>query len=295
MNFSDLDQKLCLYKTKINLAVCMPHDQDSITAIQEATELGYVNCTIIGNKKIITDLLSKHAPNFTPNIIHSESEEDAALITVQLAKEKKVSAIMKGSITTPTLLKAILNKDYGIRKSNLLSHCFVFEWNNNFKIITDGGLVPHPTLEEKYEILRNAVEFSKLLGFSTPKVAVLSAVETISFKMPSTIDAAVLAKMYDRKQFKDCIVDGPLALDNAISVESAQHKGISGIVPGYADIIVVPDIDTGNVLGKSLIYFANVRAGGIVVGAEVPIILLSRSDDKQTRLNSIKLGLISVI
>jgi phosphate butyryltransferase len=153
-------------------------------------------------------------------------------------------------------------------------------------------MVTHPSLEEKIEIIQNAKILAKSLGIDMPRVAVLSAVEKVNPKMPSTLDAAVLAKMGERKQFgKDCIVEGPLALDNAISLESAHHKGLFNEVVGKADILVAPDIDTGNILGKSLLYFGNVQAGGMIIGAKCPVIMLSRSDDKQTRINSIKLAL----
>jgi phosphotransacetylase len=189
-----------------------------------------------------------------------------------------------------------LHSETGIKRSNVLSHVLVFEWKNSFRFLTDGGMVTHPSLEEKVEIINNAKILARSLGVEIPRIAVLSAVEKVNAKMQSTVDAAILSKMGERKQFgKDCIVEGPLALDNAISLESAHHKGLFNEVVGKADILIAPDIDTGNILGKSLLYFGKVQAGGMIVGAKCPVIMLSRSDDRQTRLNSIKLALAAGI
>ncbi|HNV69089.1 MAG TPA: bifunctional enoyl-CoA hydratase/phosphate acetyltransferase [Candidatus Ozemobacteraceae bacterium] len=291
MNFSELEKKL--QANRVPLIICMPEDQEAILAAQEAMEMGYVDCVFVGNRARITELVKQVAKNFEPEIVDAEGEEDAAAKSVALIRSGRGKALMKGTIATPKLLKAVLNSENGIKAGDVLSHVLVYEWEGRFKYLTDGGMVPHPTLAEKQAILANAVDLARRLGDAKPKVAVLSALETVNLKMPSTVDAAVLAKMGERKQFGSCQVEGPLALDNAISVESAHHKGLHGDVVGQADILVCPDIDTGNVLGKSLMYFANVPAGGLIVGAKVPIILLSRADSKQTRLNSIKLALAS--
>jgi len=207
-------------------------------------------------------------------------------------RTNRASALMKGNISTPILLKAILNKETGIKNSDVLSHVLVFEWENSLRFLTDGGMLPHPTLEEKIELINNTKALAKKLGCDVPRVAVLSSVEKVNPKIQSTLDAAVLAKMGERGQFgKDCIVDGPLALDNAISLESAHHKGLFNEVVGRADILIAPDIDTGNILGKTLLYFGNTPAGGMIIGARCPVVMLSRSDDRQTRINSIKLAL----
>ncbi|HQG29983.1 MAG TPA: phosphate acyltransferase, partial [Candidatus Ozemobacteraceae bacterium] len=245
----------------------------------------------VGNPAVIDPLLTREAPGFKPRIVEALTPEAAAAKTVELVRTGHAKALMKGTISTPILLKAVLNSETGIKMSSVLSHVLVFEWNGSFRFLTDGGMLPHPTLAEKQEILMNAVHIAKRLGTAEPKVAVLSAAETVNVKMPSSVDAAVLAKMGERKQFKGCTVDGPLALDNAISLESAHHKGLYNDIVGQADILLAPDIDTGNILGKSMMYFAGMQTGGLIVGATVPVILLSRSDTKEIRINSIKLAL----
>lgn len=290
MNFADIDKLLGANKTP--LAVCMPEDSDTVLAAYEASNMGFVNCIFVGNQDIIKACINQVAPGFNPEIIHAATPEEAAFKSVELVRLNKASALMKGNISTPILLKAVLNSETGIKKSDVLSHVLVYEWENSLRFLTDGGMLTHPTLEEKIELINNAKALAQKLGVSVPRVAVLASVEKVNPKMQSTVDAAVLAKMGDRKQFgKDCIVDGPLALDNAISMESAHHKGLFNEVVGQADILIAPDIDTGNILGKTLLYFANVQAGGLIIGARCPVIMLSRSDDKQTRMNSIKLAL----
>ncbi|MGM0598769.1 MAG: phosphate acyltransferase [Candidatus Rifleibacteriota bacterium] len=292
MNFAELDKKL--ETRKIPLAICMPEDPDTISAAYEATNLGFVECIFVGNQEIIKSFLPKVAPGFNPEIINATTPEEAAFKSVELVRQNRAKALMKGSISTPILLKAVLNSETGIKDSNVLSHILVYEWENNLKFLTDGGMITHPNLDEKIGIIKNAKTIAKNLGVEVPRVAVLSAVEKVNPKMASTIDAAILSKMGERKQLgKDIIVEGPLALDNAISLESAHHKGLFNEVVGKADILVAPDIDTGNILGKSLLYLTDVKAGGMIAGAKCPVIMLSRSDSKETRINSIKLGLVA--
>ncbi len=290
MNFADVDK--ILGARRVPLAVCMPEEVDTVAAAYEASNLGFVDCIFVGNPEVITGIIDRVAPGFKPEIIPADTPEEAAFKSVELVRNNKASALMKGNISTPTLLKAILNSETGIKKSEVLSHVLVFEWENSLRFLTDGGMIPHPTLEEKIELINNAKALAKKLGCDIPRVAVLSSVEKVNPKIQSTLDAAILAKMGERGQFgKDCIVDGPLALDNAISLESAHHKGLFNEVVGKADILIAPDIDTGNILGKTLLYFGNVQAGGMIIGARCPVVLLSRSDDRQTRINSIKLAL----
>lgn len=294
MNFTELNNKL--QSNKIPLVICMAEGADTVSAAFEASNLGFVDCIFVGRKAIMEACIEKVAPGFKPEFVNVENAEEGALKSVKLIRNGTAKSLMKGDISTPVLLKAILNSETGIKKGKILSHVLIFEWENNLKFLTDGGMIPHPTLEQKVEILNNAKSIAQLLGIEIPRVAVLSAVEKVNIKMQSTVDAAILSKMGERKQFgKDCIVEGPLALDNAISLESAHHKGLFNEVVGKADILIAPDIDTGNILGKSILYFAGTQAGGLIIGAECPIIMLSRSDDKETRLNSIKLGLAAGI
>ncbi len=290
MNFADIDK--LLGTKRVPLAVCMPEEADTVSAAYEASNMGFVDCLFVGNRETIKSFIDRVAPGFSPEIIDAATPEEAAFKSVELVRTNRASALMKGNISTPILLKAILNSETGIKKSDVLSHVLVFEWENQLRFLTDGGMIPHPSLEEKIELINNAKALAKKLGCEVPRVAVLSSVEKVNPKISSTLDAAVLAKMGERGQFgKDCIVDGPLALDNAISLESAHHKGLFNEVVGKADILIAPDIDTGNILGKTLLYFGNVQAGGMIIGARCPIVMLSRSDDRKTRINSIKLAL----
>ncbi|MBF0545688.1 MAG: bifunctional enoyl-CoA hydratase/phosphate acetyltransferase [Candidatus Riflebacteria bacterium] len=289
MNFSSIESKL--KKGKIPLAVCMPEEPDVILAAAEAAELGVVETILVGKREKIESVIRNHSPGFKAEIVDIENDELAAKKCVELVKEGRAKALMKGTVSTPVFLKAILNSETGIKKGALLSHVLIFEWKGRFRFLTDGGMVPHPTLAEKKEILNNVLWLAHSYGFEKPRVAILSAVETVNEKMQSTLDAAVLSKMGERKQFGSCIVDGPLALDNAISKEAAHHKGIFNDVAGEAEILICPDIDTGNVLGKSILYFTDCRSGGLLIGAQVPVVMLSRSDTKQVRLDSIKLAL----
>jgi phosphate butyryltransferase len=290
MTFSDLEHRL--QSSAVPLSVCMPEEDETMAALAEASRRGYVRCLCVGDLQAMKASLARlDDASFTPELIAANGPEEAAATAVALVRNGTAKALMKGTVPTPTLLKAVLHSETGIKKSPVLSHALVYEWDGAFRILTDGGMVPHPTLEEKQEILTNAVWLAQRLGTPCPRVAVLAAVEKVSPKMAATVDAAVLAKMGDRHQLGTCLVDGPLALDNAISLESAHHKGLDNEVVGRADILVAPDIDTGNVLGKTILYFTKARAGGLIIGAQVPIILLSRADDKETRLNSITLAL----
>lgn len=290
MNFEHIDK--ILGTNKVSMAVCMPEDEDSLMATYEASNRGFVNCLLVGREAIIKELIARLAPGYSPEIINAETPEDAAFKTVELVREGRASAIMKGHISTPILLKAVLNNETGIKASKVLSHTLVYEWDGSLRYLTDGGMIPCPTLEEKIEIINNNVALARKFGSDVVRVAAIAPVEKVNPKISSTIDAAILSKMSDRGQFgKGCIVEGPLALDNAISEESAHHKGIYNEVVGKADILLVSDIDTGNILGKSILYYGNTSVGGMILGAKVPVIMLSRSDSIEVRLNSIKLAL----
>ena len=196
--------------------------------------------------------------------------------------------LMKGSLHTDELLSAVVNRTNGLRTARRLSHCFVIAVPTYPRaiIVTDAAINIAPTLEEKVDIIQNAIELAHALGSSEPKVAILSAVETVTLKIPSTIEAGALCKMADRGQITGGILDGPLAFDNAIDVQAARTKGITSPVAGVADILVVPDLEAGNMLAKQLTFMANAEAAGIVLGARVPIVLTSRADSARARLAS---------
>lgn len=290
MNFSDIDH--LLGNKKLSLAICMPEEVDSITAAYEAYKHGFVNCIFVGNTKIMQEFIDKSAPGFTPEMINAETPEEAAFKTVELVRTGKAKALMKGNISTPILLKAVLNSETGIKDSSVLSHVLVYEHEGSLKFLTDGGMIPAPTLDNKIEIIKNAYKIAKKFGCNPVKVGVLSAAELVNTKIQSSLDAAVLSKMSEQGYFgDDCIVDGPFGLDNVISEEAAKIKKVKKNFEGNADILVCSDIDSGNILGKSILYYGNTRAGGMIIGAKCPVILLSRADTKEIRLDSIKLAL----
>ncbi|MBF0409485.1 MAG: phosphate butyryltransferase [Candidatus Riflebacteria bacterium] len=289
MNFSSIEKKL--QKGRTPLAICVPEEADALQAAKEAEESGAVKTILVGNREKILTLIQQYTPGFQPEIVNTDSDEAAAKKCVELVKTGDAKALMKGTVSTPVFLKALLNSETGIKKGALLSHVFVFEWEGKFRFVTDGGMIPQPTLQEKKEILLNALWLARSYSIENPKVAVISAVETVNEKIQSTVDAAAIVAMGEKKEFGNCLINGPFALDNAISVEAAHHKGIFSEVAGQADILLCPDIDTGNILGKSILYFTNFRSGGLLIGAQVPVVMLSRSDTKQVRLDSIKLAL----
>jgi len=207
---------------------------------------------------------------------------------VRLASEGKVEMLMKGSLHTDELMAAVVRREAGLRTARRISHCFVMDVPalDRAIIITDAAINIFPTLEEKVDIVQNAIDLAVALGLKSPKVAILSAMETVNPKVPSTVEAAALCKMAERGQITGGILDGPLALDNAINLSAAKIKQIESPVAGQADILVVPDLEAGNMLAKSLSFMAEADAAGIVLGARVPIILTSRADSVTTRLAS---------
>ena len=225
-------------------------------------------------------------------IIHEEDVKIAALKAIQLVSSGAADMVMKGLVDTATFLRSVLNKEVGLRTGKLMSHVSVFEIQGIDRLIllTDAAFNTYPDLKQKVEIINNSVMVAKSCGIQNPKVAPVCAVEVVNPDMPATVDAALLSKMSDRGQIKGCIVDGPLALDNALSEEAAHHKGITGPVAGKADILLLPNIDVANVMYKSLTYTAQTRNGGILVGTSSPVILTSRADSFETKVNSIALA-----
>jgi len=221
-------------------------------------------------------------------IVEAETEEDAAAAGVALCRGGKAEALMKGSLHTDHLLHAVMQDATGLRTRRRLSHVFVLDVPAypRMLLITDAAVNIYPTLEDKVDIVQNAIDFAHVLGIAEPKVAILSAVETVTPKIASTIDAAALCKMADRGQITGAILDGPLAFDNAVNLKAAKIKHIHSPVAGRADILVAPDLESGNMLAKQLEYLAEAEAAGVVLGARVPIILTSRADSAKCRLAS---------
>jgi phosphate butyryltransferase len=229
-------------------------------------------------------------------IVHADSNEMASELAVKAVSTREATVLMKGNIPTSSLLKAVLNKEYGLRTGNVLSHVAVFEVPDfdRFTIVTDAGMNIAPELEQKAQMIKNAAALARAIGIECPKVAPIAAVEVVNPAMQATIDAAALSVMNKRGQITGCIVDGPLALDNAVSALAAEHKGIQSEVAGRADILLVPTIEVGNVLYKSLIYFAKAKVGAVIAGAKAPIVLTSRADSAESKLYSLALAICSV-
>ncbi|WP_055667613.1 phosphate butyryltransferase [Desnuesiella massiliensis] len=284
-------------KEKRTLSVAVAQDKEVLKAVSDACSLGIVDAILVGDEAKIKSIIHDENLNFeNVKIIDEKNINKAAAKAVELVSSGKAHFIMKGLLNTADLLKAVLNKEYGLRGNSLLSHVMLYSVNSYHKVLflTDGGMVPYPNISEKVEIINNAVLVANKLGIEKPKVAPLCAVETVNPSMQATIDASMLSQMNKRGQIKNCVIDGPLALDNAVSKEAADHKGIISDVAGDSDILLVPNIEAGNLLGKSLTYFAMAESAGIVVGAKCPIILVSRADTAKSKLYSIALGALVI-
>ena len=228
------------------------------------------------------------------DVVHEPNHREAAWRVMKLVSEGQADIAMKGKVETSDFLRAALGKELGLRTGRLFTHVAIFEIPDFDRLIfiSDAGVVVAPDLEQKVQIVQNAIDVAHALGISLPRVAVLAATEVVNPKIPTTLDAANLSKMADRGQITGGLVDGPLALDNAISPESVRIKGIKSDVAGYADILIAPDIEAGNVLAKAITYFAQGKMAGVVVGARRPLILPSRSDTREAKLVSLAMGVM---
>lgn len=275
---------------KRRVAVVGAGDIDVIEAVFDAKNEGLIEPIFIDSKEKILKANSDKFDLSGIEIIDEKEKIPQCQAGIKLVKENRAEILMKGLIPTPILFKEVLNKETGLRFGKLLTHIGIIKTPNYHKmlIMTDGGIVIAPTLDDKIAILENASVVAKALEIEKPKVAVISAVETISTNMQSTVDAAILTKMYERGQLPGLIVDGPLAMDNAVSKEAAQHKGIKSEVSGDPDILLMPNIESGNIFYKTLVYLGGgADTAGIVIGAKVPLVVPSRSDSPQNKLNSI--------
>lgn len=273
----------------ITVAVAHPCDEPSLGGALEAMQAGIIRPILVGPKaKILAAAQALGADLSGLQIIDTPHSHASAEVAVQLCREGKAEALMKGSLHTDELMSAVVDKEKGLRTARRISHVFLADVPTYPRplMITDAAVNIEPTLEEKVDIVQNAIDLAHALGIAEPKVAILSAVETVTSKIRSTIDAAALCKMADRGQIKGGLLDGPLAFDNAVSQVAARIKGIRSAVAGNADILVVPDLEAGNMVAKQLEYLANALMAGIVLGAKVPIVLTSRADTPETRAAS---------
>lgn len=280
----------------LRTAVVHPVDVNSLCGAVEAAEQGIIEPVFVGPEDKIRAVAEKESVDLSPyEIVAVPHSHAAAAKAVELVHAGVVESIMKGKIHTDEFMEPILAHNGGLRTARRMSHVFAMKVPTYPKLLflTDAALNIRPTLSEKRDIVQNAIDLYSVMGLGKPKVAILSAVETVTEKLPSTLDAAALCKMADRGQITGGILDGPLALDNAISVEAAKAKGIDSVVAGHADILVVPDVESGNMLYKQMTYLLGVEAAGVVIGAKVPIILTSRAADKGiTRSASCALALL---
>ena len=292
-DFNELFDKLKEAK-KQKVVLAGAEDQEAMKALAESCEMGLTQAILVGNSQKIQENL-KFISLTDYEIIHTNNYEETAEKSVKYISEGPGTVLMKGMIKTAILLKGVLNKDWGLRSGKLLSHVAVASTKtlNKLVAITDGGMNLKPSLEEKVSIIENAVSLMRSLGIKQPKVAPITAVEVVNPKMPETLEAALLSKMNQRNQIKNCIIEGPLGLDNALSPFAAKVKNIEGEVAGNADILLVPDIHSGNFLGKSVEYIGGGTIGGLIMGAKVPIVIVSRADKAQAKLTSIALGVMN--
>ena len=279
----------CKGMTPVPTAVAHPCDDASLGAALDAARAGIIAPILVGPADRIRAVAREAGLDVTAHeIVDAPHSHAAAARAVELVRLGRAELLMKGSLHTDELMAEVVRREGGLRTDRRVSHVFVMDVPTYHKplLITDAAVNIAPTLDDKRDIVQNAIDFAQALGISRPKVAILSAVETVTTKIPSTIDAAALCKMADRGQIRGGILDGPLAFDNAISAEAARIKGIVSAVAGDPDVVVVPDLEAGNMLAKNLTFLSRADAAGVVLGARVPIILTSRADNERARIAS---------
>lgn len=282
-------------KTLKKVSVSNAQDEPVLQAVKAAKEQNVATAILVGDEAKIREIAASIDMDLTDfEIINEPDTEAAALKAVELVHNGKADILLKGLLETKTFLKSVLNKEVGLRTGKMLSHVCVFEIEgiNRLLFFTDVAFNTYPTLADKVNIINNAVEVAHACGIECPKVAPLCAVETVNPKMQPTVDADNLTKMYEGGDFKGCQIYGPLSMDLAIDPEAAVHKGVTNPVAGHADILLFPNIDAGNITYKILVRTANVKIGNVLVGTSAPVVLTSRSDDFQTKLNSIALATV---
>lgn len=282
-------------KTLKEVSVSNAQDEPVLQAVKAAKEQNIATAILVGDEAKIREIAASIDMDLTDfEIINEPDTEAAALKAVELVHNGKADILLKGLLETKTFLKSVLNKEVGLRTGKMLSHVCVFEIEgiNRLLFFTDVAFNTYPTLADKVNIINNAVEVAHACGIECPKVAPLCAVETVNPKMQPTVDADNLTKMYEGGDFKGCQIYGPLSMDLAIDPEAAVHKGVTNPVAGHADILLFPNIDAGNITYKILVRTAKVKIGNVLVGTSAPVVLTSRSDDFQTKLNSIALATV---
>ena len=283
-------KKLCAAKGKKRIAVAMAEDTGLISAIEDARKAGLIDATLVGDVTKVKACISEaRAKEGDYTIIEEKNEAKCGITAVTEVSSKRADIYMKGQLHTDHFLRGMLSKDVGLRSGKVISHCYFHEIEGYDRIIfiADAAFNTYPNLKQKADILQNTVNFARALGVECPKVACLTAVEVVNPDMACTLDAAALVQMNQRGQIKNCVVDGPLALDNAIDEEAAKIKKITSPVAGKADVLLVPHIDAGNMLAKAIVYFSKNETAGLIIGESAPVILTSRADSPRAKFLSI--------
>ena len=291
--FSQISEKVKGAGAVKRMALAAANDRHSLEAAMEAKRAGIVKPVFIGDKRGICDILNEMEESFSDDDIYDEADgAKACELAVALVRENKADILMKGIIDTGILLKAVVNKETGLAKGGLMSLFTTFEIPSYHKLLTivDSGMVPYPTLEQKKLILENTIDILLSLGYEKPKVAALACIEKLNPKMPETVEADELAKMSRRGEILNCVVEGPVSYDCAISREIAEIKGYESVISGDVDIMLVPNIHTGNILAKALLCNCGAKMAGIVVGAKCPVVLTSRGSSAEEKFLSIMLS-----
>ncbi len=292
-NFNEL-LKCAKEQQTMRLVVAAAQDEDVLVAVSSAAEMGLIEPILVGKAEMIKSIAKEKDLDIENyELIDISDLTEAARVSIKLVSDDKADFVMKGLIDTSILLKAILDKEIGLRTDSLLSHVMVYDvpTYHKFLFLTDGGMNIAPSLEEKAHILRNSIQVARAMGNENVKVACLAAKEKVNSKMPATIDGAKLSEMSNDGEFgKGVVVEGPLAFDLAVSKEAAEIKNFHSEVAGDTDILLVPTIEVGNGIGKALTYMANAVSAGIIMGAKAPVVLVSRADTYESKLNSIALG-----
>jgi phosphate butyryltransferase len=295
MNLFDFLLKKAASQPKMTMAVAVAQDEDVLSAVSKAVAYGFVDAVLVGDEAKIRSVADEHGFDISAmRIVYEADPVVACAKAVQLVARGECGLLMKGLVDTSIILKAVLNKEEGLRTERILSHVTVAQVPaiERFFLITDAAMNLYPDLMAKKQIIDNAVVVAHALGVEIPKVAAVCAVEKVNPKMPCTLDAKELSDMAKRGEIVGCEVDGPFALDNAVSVLAAKHKGITTPNAGVADILLVPNIEAGNMLYKSVTFFAQGTAAGMIVGAKAPIVLTSRADSDMNKLVSIALSVV---
>jgi phosphate butyryltransferase len=295
-NFQELVSFAATLPVK-QVVVIFPRSEEIFLAVKHARDMRVASFLLVGEEGDICEGLNRvHADEDGISAIHVKNVDEALRQSIAAVREGRADILMKGSVDTSTMMKAVLEQEAGIRTGRILSDIFILEYPerrpNKFIMITDGGMTLAPDLKNKIELINNAVEVAHALGNPTPKVAVLSATEFVLPNLQSTLDAAALAKMNERGQIPGCVVDGPFALDSAISPESVEEKRLASQVAGKAEILIAANIESANSLAKSTTYFAGLPLAHVIVGGRVPVLIPSRADKAEARLHSIALGVI---